>query len=135
MEDALATPPCEGLYEVLPNLVRRFDGHVWLVSKAGQRVQEKTRRWLSHQHFFERTGIPAHHLRFCLDRAEKATHCRELGVTHFIDDRQDVLRHLDGIVEHRFLFGPQSTPVPPGLIPVASWRVVHEAIAQTCSID
>lgn len=131
MEHVLATPPCEGLFEVLPELVRGFGGRVWLVSKAGHRVQEKTRRWLAHQQFFERTGIPSHHLRFCLERAEKADHCRELGITHFVDDRDDVLRHLEGIVEHRFLFGPQPNPPSPHVVQVATWHAVHGAIAAT----
>jgi len=135
MAHVLATPPNEGLYEVLPDLVRRFDGRVWLVSKAGTRVQEKTRRWLAHQRFFERMGIPPHQLRFCLERAEKADHCRELGITHFIDDREDVLRHLDGVVEHRFLFGPQSTPPAAGLVPVESWRFVRAAMDSTWIVD
>lgn len=125
----LATPPSEGLYEVLPDIVRCFEGRVWLVSKARQRVQEKTRLWLAHQRFFERTGIAPSHLRFCLERAEKADHCRELGITHFIDDRQDVLHHLKGIVQHRYLFGPQPSPAPPDVVPVESWQIVRLVIA------
>ena len=135
IEHVLATPPNEGLYDVLPDLVRRFDGRVWLISKAGHRVQEKTRRWLAHQRFFERTGIPSHQLRFCFERSQKADHCRELGITHFIDDRQDVLRHLDGVVGHRFLFGPQSPPAPAEFVWVESWRFVRAAIDSTWAID
>lgn len=43
LEAALATPPYEGMFETVPDLVKRFGGQVWLVSKAGPRVQEKTR--------------------------------------------------------------------------------------------
>jgi len=128
IEHVLATPACEGVYEVLPELVRRFEGRVWLVSKARQRVQEKTRAWLSHQRFFERTSIPADHLRFCLERADKATHCRELCITHFIDDRPDVLQHMSGIVEHRYLFGPQHDATPAGLTHVESWLSVVQVL-------
>ena len=133
LEHALATPACEGVYDVLPDLVRWYEGRVWLVSKARPRVQEKTRRWLAQQQFFERTGIASHHLRFCQERSEKAVHCRELAITHFIDDRADVLRHLEGIVAHRYLFGPQADPSPPGLVPVESWHGVPAAIAATCT--
>lgn len=129
MEDALATPPYEGMFEVVPELVRLFKGQVWLVSKAGPRVQEKTRAWLRHHAFFERTGMEPGHLRFCRERPQKADHCRKLGITHFIDDRPDVLGHLKGIVPHRFLFGPQKRPYPSAdVVPVLSWAQAWSAV-------
>jgi hypothetical protein len=122
LEQALQTPPYDGMFDVVPELARRFGGRVWLVSKCGPRVQEKSRRWLEHHRFFERTGIPADNLRFCLERPQKALHCRELGLTHFIDDRADVLEHLEGIVPNRYLFGPQPVPgVADGVVPVVCW--------------
>lgn len=42
-----------------------------------------------------------------LERPQKAQHCRELAITHFIDDRWHVLEHLEGVVRHRYLFGLQ----------------------------
>ena len=128
IDDALATPPYEGVFDVLPDLVQRFDGRVWLVSKARPRTQEKTRLWLAHHQFFQRTGIPADHLRFCLERPQKADHCRELEITHFVDDRWDVLQHLEGVVEHRYLFGPQATATYRGVRFVESWPVAHRTI-------
>jgi hypothetical protein len=41
---------------------------------------------------------------FCRQRHEKAAICRELGLTHFIDDRLEVLSHLLGTVPHLYLF-------------------------------
>lgn len=129
LEDALSTPPYDGMFDAVPPLVARFGGRVWLVSKAGPRVQEKTLRWLEHHRFHERTGIPSAHVRFCRERAQKAIHCRELGITHFVDDRADVLLHLKGVVEHRFLFGPQKRPAAQdGVCPVRDWGAAAEAI-------
>ena len=102
--------------------VERFDGRVWLVSKCGERVQQRTRKWLVHHRFFEATGIDPGNLRFCLQRPEKALHCRDLQITHFIDDRPDVLVALDGIVPHRYLFGPQRKAAPRGVVPVITWQ-------------
>jgi hypothetical protein len=126
LEAALATPPYEGMFEALPALVRHFQGRVWLVSKARSRVEHKTRCWLAHHRFFERTGIPSDHLRFCIERHQKAEHCRELGVSHFIDDRLDVLGHLEGVVQSRYLFGPQKagTAVPSDILSLPSWSLV-----------
>lgn len=43
IEQAPATPPYEGMFDVLPNDVRYFQGEAWLVPKAGRSAQEKTR--------------------------------------------------------------------------------------------
>ncbi len=60
--------------------------------------------------------------RFCRERHEKAGHARDLGLTQFIDDKPDVHLALEGVVPHRFLFGPQrSRPVLPGVIEVLTW--------------
>jgi len=123
LDDALRTPPYEGMFDAVAPLVEKFEGRVWLVSKCGPSVQAKSRAWLLHHRFFERTGIAPGNLRFCLKRPQKADHCRELGITHFIDDRTDVLQHLDGIVPHRYLFGPQSKPVAvAGLVLLPEWK-------------
>ena len=132
LEAALATPAYDGMFEAVPGLVQMFRVQVWLVSKAGPRVQEKTRHWLRHHRFFERTGISSENLRFCLERSQKAQHCLELGLTHFIDDRPDVLGHLEGVVANRFLFGPQRRPSGlPGIVPVPTWAEAHATIART----
>lgn len=132
LQDALDTPPYDGMMDVVPGLVQLFAGQVWLVSKCGPRVQEKSRLWLRHHRFFERTGIPPENLRFCLERPQKADHCAELGITHFIDDRPDVLKYLNGVVEHRYLFGPQKTPgTPHGIVAIPAWRDALPLIQMT----
>lgn len=126
---ALATPPYPGMFDVLPELVQLFGGRAWLVSKCGPAVQEKTRRWLEHHAFYQRSGIPADHVRFCLQRPQKADHCRELGITHFIDDRSDVLQHLTGIVPRRYLFGPQrASTALAGVTPCIDWPTTLQRV-------
>jgi len=112
IRDALDTPPYPGAFDVIRTLVSHFERRVWLVSKAGVNTQEKTRLWLEHHGFYAATGVKRENLRFCRKRHEKAIHCEELGLTHFIDDRLDVLRHLRFITDHLYLFGEQK----PGLI-------------------
>jgi hypothetical protein len=123
----LATPAVPGAFETLARLVPRFE-EVWLISKCGDRVQRHTRQWLDHHRFAARTGIPRANIRFCLQRPEKALHCEELGITHFIDDKLDVHRALRGIVEHRYLFGPQRTPPPPWVQHTLTWTAVETSI-------
>src|SRR5258708_26759713 len=43
IEDALATPPIPGALDAIHSLVTHFGGRVWLVSKCGARVEQKTR--------------------------------------------------------------------------------------------
>jgi hypothetical protein len=67
--------------------------------------------------FFGRTRIPEASLHFVRERRDKAPVCQRLGVTHFVDDRLDVLAHLDA-VEHRYLFlGGTDRQVPDGSRP------------------
>jgi len=103
-EDVLRTPMIEGAFDSIARLVALFGGRVWLVSKCGARMEAKTRLWLAHHRFYELTGVPESHVRFCRQRPEKRDHALELGLTHFIDDRTDVLAHLEGAVPHLVLF-------------------------------
>ena len=107
----LTTPAIAGVFEAVGQLVReRFGEHVWLVSKCGPRVERKSREWLAHHRFFERTGVGPDHLRFCRERREKAGICTDLGTTHFVDDRLEVLGYLRD-VPHLYLFRPNPAEV------------------------
>jgi hypothetical protein len=127
----LATPEMAGGVEAIANLVSLFDGRVWLVSKCGRAVQDKTLRWLSAHDFYGRTGLPSDHVRFCRARAEKRIHCVELGLTHFVDDHPEVHEAIRGYVEHQYFFGTQRHPVPSYGVPAASWGEAADLIAAT----
>ncbi|MCP2338807.1 hypothetical protein [Actinomadura rupiterrae] len=134
LRDALASPPNEGAFEALEELVGLFGGRVWIISKCGERVERKTRAWLDHHRVAGRTGLPRTQIRFCRKRAEKAVHCAELGITHMIDDRWGVHRALEGVVSYRYLFGPQDGEVPEGLPNPLNWadalRMIRADLAE-----
>lgn len=132
LEDALRTPPYEGMFDVVPQLVTQFAARVWIISKCGARVQQRTRDWFAHHRIFERTGIDPANVRFCLQRPQKATHCAALGITHFIDDRTDVLEPMLGVVPNLYLFGPQRQPLPitAPFIPVPTWERVAQVLLE-----
>lgn len=125
LEDALNTPPAPDSFDVVRDLVARSSGSAWLVSKCGASVQRKTVAWLRHHAFFEHTGVPSDHVRFCLERSEKAIHARELGLTVFIDDRLDVLQHLRGIVPRLVWFGEDAVEAPGWVVPAREWAAVR----------
>jgi hypothetical protein len=133
LKDALKTPPAPGAFAGIADLVARTGGHAWLVSKCGPSVQAKTRAWLDHHQFWDLTGMDRGHLRFCLTRPEKAVHARELRLTAMIDDRVDVLAHLQGLVADRLLFGEQSEPAPAWATHVIDWAAVQAWAARKYS--
>lgn len=110
LERAMQTPPSPGAFDGVSALVDASGGQAWLISKAGANVQKKTKQWLREWDFYNKTGLQRGNLRFCLKRHEKAHHCRQLKINHFIDDRLDVLEHLQGIVPKLYLFGEQKRP-------------------------
>lgn len=131
----LATPEVAGAVASIARLVGLFAGRVWLVSKCGPRVEKRTLRWLEGHRFHERTGVARDHLRFCRARAEKRYHCEKLGLTHFIDDRPEVHSAIQGVVDHQYVFGPQSRAVPDYGIVAPAWPAVEALIRQTLTSD
>ncbi len=123
--DAMKTPPSVGALETIAELVEAFEGRVWLVSKCGPRIQARTRMWLAHWRFHERTRLPASQVRFCRKRPEKAPICAGLGLQAFIDDRPDVLAPMAGVVAWRYLYGPQRRPAPADLVWLRDWAAVR----------
>jgi hypothetical protein len=132
-DEMLATPAMAGAFHSLKRLVPAFDGRVWIVSKAGPRIQDNTERWLLHQDFYDKTGMTSTNLRFVRRRVDKVVQCQELGITHFVDDRAEVIEALTGVVPHLYLFGPQDRPQPPGALPVLTWDVAETAILRDLS--
>ncbi|PPK90827.1 hypothetical protein CLV92_1222 [Kineococcus xinjiangensis] len=128
----LQTPAVPGALEALAHLhAGPFCGRVHLVSKASARIEAVTRAWLAHHQFFDHTGIDASHLHFVRERREKARVCKELGVTHFVDDRLDVLALLE-TVDHRYWFtgglpgSATSQPAPAQVTRIAAWSEAHD---------
>jgi hypothetical protein len=125
----LETPAVAGAFDTLMRLgCERFGGRICIVSKCGPRTEEKTRLWLTQHKLLDALGLDAQALYFCRKRRDKAPICERLGVTHFIDDRMEVLVHLTS-VQHRFLFGPQSPGVDAkGVLRTETWAEVAAAL-------
>jgi len=130
----LETPAVEHSIDTLALLRARFGGAIHLVSKCEPSVQQKTLLWLAHHGFAERTGIPAERVHFCRTREEKAPICKRLAVTHFVDDRYDVLSYLK-TVSRLYLFRPRakdlarSTREPlAGLSVVQDWSEIADEL-------
>ena len=131
--DTPAVPGC--IADLSPLVGEVFEHRVVLISKAGRRVAARTREWLEHIDFHDRTGIARHDVHFVSRRSLKSPLCQELGVTHFVDDRSEVLDSLE-TVPHRFLFtgglGPIAPDVPgAGVITAGSWPELAALLRRT----
>lgn len=96
-------------FEVVAKLVAQFD-NTYLVSKVNSTQRERSLQWLKDSEFFTKTGIKQDNLYYCFDRRDKAIFVRALDITHFIDDRAEVLYHLDEPV-NKYLFNPENFDV------------------------
>ena len=131
-EHYLRTPPMPGVFEALATLAGAFD-QVHVVSKCGPDTERRTREWLTHHDFFARTGVAVDHLHFCRRRPDKAPIAAGLGLTHFVDDRLEVLGYLT-TVRHRYLFRPRLAEIArhaehlPHVHRVSNWPELVAAI-------
>jgi len=128
-DNFLETSRLADSFETLAALRTVYGDEMYVVSKCGPRIQDRTLRWMDANHFYSETTISPDHVIFCLERSEKAGICRELGIRAFIDDHADVFANFDASTT-RYLFGPQSDETlisahMQGLIPVASWADVY----------
>ena len=131
-EKYLETTAVPFVFYALLKLRERFE-HVYVVSKCGLTIELKTRVWLKQKGFCDLTGISPANVHYCRERREKAPICEWLGITHFIDDRLEVLNYLE-TVENKYLFGPQNledleqVKGLPSIILVDSWKEVLQKI-------
>lgn len=107
--DYLNAPAVPQAFETITQIRKDFND-VFLVSKCGHRIQQRTREWLAHNKFFEQTGVKADNLKFCKERIQKAPICKDNKITHFIDDRLEILGYLE-TVPHKYLFRPSDREV------------------------
>lgn len=104
-------PASEGVFDALKTLNEYCMGEVYLVSKCTEWAQEQILHWLDFHDFYIKTEIKKDHVHFVRQRHEKDGVCRTLGVTHFIDDRLEVLSHMIQSTPHLILFQPNSAEV------------------------
>lgn len=132
------TPLVAGSLEAVQALIEMFEWRVYIVSKAGPKIAELSRAWLGRHGFVGPEMIPPSQVHFVRKRPDKADVCERLGITHFVDDRLDVLDHLV-TVDRRFLFtgglGAQerAREVPESVIEINHWsRIVSLLRAECC---
>jgi hypothetical protein len=85
-------------------------------------------------HLRDRRYLPSFQASACASRvpikvfAAPTTPSFRVKITHFIDDRTDVLEPMAGIVPNCYLFGPQRGRIAAGMRHVMTWRDAMQAI-------
>lgn len=105
--------PIGGAFEALVELrEKRFSGNIVIISHASRPLQHNIFRWLVRNDFFRKTGIPSTQLHFCTARAMKAELCRRYHVTHFVDDRTEIMEYLLEVsLQELYLFQPRADEI------------------------
>lgn len=122
-------PPAEDVFDCLRDLNKnKFKDGIFLVSKLKEEHDSRTLAWLKDNKFFEKTGISPEHLFFCRERSDKVKICKKNNITHFIDDRLEILGYMVNQIPNLYLFDPDPEEVEefkqflPKVVPVRSWR-------------
>lgn len=99
-DNYLKTPEVDGAWESLNVLTKDHD--LYIISKCGPVVEEKSLRWLDVKGFY--LPLRAHRVNFVRKRHLKAPMAQALELDIFIDDRQDIIDSLQGVVAYPILF-------------------------------
>jgi len=131
-----AFPPSEGVFDALKTLNDYFNGNVYLLSKCTEWAQEQILLWLKAHDFFTKTGVKENNVYFVRQRHEKDGVCQKLGITHFIDDRLEVLSHMVESTPNLILFQPDEKEIKefekflPNVTIAKNWDEVIEQVTK-----
>ena len=124
-------PPVPEVFDVLRELHgKRFGDNMFVVYNATDIADQKIISWLEAHDFFNRTGIPKLQMKRTRNGRNKWSVCELYKITHFVDDRLEVLSHLVGKVDNLYLFRPQAHEVEqfqeflPHVTQVQTWREI-----------
>ena len=109
--DYRTIPPVPDSLEIIADLEKKFGANIFIVYNANQVADAKIHSWLDYHHFFKRTRISPDQVIRTNQGRNKRPLCSELHITHFVDDRLEVLTHLIGEVGNLYLFRPQKHEV------------------------
>lgn len=92
---------------IIADIIRKYGPNkFFIISRVNTEQKVRAQAWLNQSRFFGQTGMPEQNLFWCEERHQKAVIAKDLGLTHFVDDRPDVLIPMIS-VPHRFLFNPR----------------------------
>lgn len=101
-----------GAIDGLKKLVDKVGSdNVWIVSKVSPAQQKVSEFILEHINIYEKTGLKRDHVRFCLERKDKAPIIKELNLDGHIDDRGEVIESIQSFVSCPIWFNPENSDI------------------------
>lgn len=109
--------------------------HVHIISKVDEDQERRAKIWIDEVNFSAETGVSRENIHFCREREDKAAIADKLGVQYHIDDRPEVMVHMNVSIQ-KYLF----RPVPEDVVKyfnrllfhhvrvVTSWKEVELAL-------
>lgn len=128
--------PYPDAYDSVRKLSENWFSEVHIVSKCDQESEGNITLWLHIHHFLDGGLIPTNGIHFCREREDKAPICKRLGITHFVDDRVQVLKPME-TVPYRYRLGNRNDEpegfqeIPKGIVHVQNWTELKEEILST----
>lgn len=105
IDEYLAATPLKNAAKTIKSLVKLFGSdNIFIISRCPEYAEDVILQWLDNQKFFTDINFDRSNVYFCRERADKAPIAKRLQLTHFIDDRIDVLDAMKDIVANRILF-------------------------------
>jgi len=91
----LEEEPAPFAFEMILHLAHKFGSeNVFIVSKAGERIEERIRQWLEDHAFYEATGFAHENVIFVRGYADKAIVVERLRISIFFDDKCKIVASL-----------------------------------------
>lgn len=123
-----------GIIEAMAILAPLFKYNIWIVSRVND-VDSRYRvfNYMTERKLWDQLHIPFGNIRFCLGREDKAPICKDLNISHFVDDHTEVLSHMT-MVPYRYAFRTQASELlthPPekfGIQLFQNWNDIVQAI-------
>jgi hypothetical protein len=107
-QDYNLIPPVTNALEALRKLNEsRFMDRVFIIYNASEIIDSKIFGWLNYNDFFRQTGIDKGHVLRSNTGRKKNLFCKNMQLTHFVDDRLEVLNCLMGLVPNLYLLNGQ----------------------------
>jgi hypothetical protein len=78
---------------------------VHIISRVNEEQEHRGIKWMTDTDFLAQINLPRDHVHFCRERRDKADIARALKVTHHIDDRPEVMAHMERSI-YKYLFRP-----------------------------
>lgn len=82
-------------FNVIKMLIQKYDSdNLFIVSKAGQEMQQKIKQWLDKYKFYDITGFDINNIYFVKEYTDKKEIIKKLKINVFIDDHHKVIQSI-----------------------------------------